>query len=169
VPRTLDGWRSTQGRAQDGAIDSEQQLRAARPAVERSEQGAAALGHAYWREVTRASRGLVRSRDDARGVELRLLGLRPALFRFGPPELRVGGDGVVAVYPIRGGLLTRSPVGTFSVSQSDGETPVLAAAVRGYHPTLDAFAGWLYEHGQHRLHVAISRRYLWRLSVQGAR
>jgi hypothetical protein len=175
MPRRLDGWRSTQGRAPDGAIDSEQQLRATRPAVERSEQGAAALGRAYWREVTRASRGVVRAREDARGVELRLLAFGPTLLRFGPAELRVGAEGVGAAYPIRGGLLARSPGGTLSVSQSDGDAPVLSAAVRGFHPRLAArqgrppFTDALYEHVQRRVHVAISRRYLWRLTVEGAR
>lgn len=175
MPRRLDGWRSTQGRAPDGAIDSEQQLRAPRPAVERSERGAAALGRAYWREVTRASRGLVRARDSDCGVELRLLGFGPALLRLGPAELRVDADGVGAAYAIHGGVLAQAPGGTLSVSQSDGEAPVLTAAVRGFHPRLAArhgrppFTGALYEHVQRRLHVAISRRYLWRLTVEGAR
>jgi hypothetical protein len=174
MPPHLEGWSSTQGRAPDGAIDSEQQLRASRPAVERSEQGAAALGHAYWREVTRASRGVIRAHDGAGGIDLRLFGIGPSLLRLGTAELRVDADGVGASYPIRGGLLARTAGGMLSVSQSDGDAPILAAAVQGFHPRLAApqgrppFTGALYEHVQRRLHEAISRRYLRRLGEEGA-
>jgi hypothetical protein len=173
--RRPDGWRSTQRRADDGAIDSEQEVRASAPVVERSAQGAAALGRGYWREVTRASRGLVRARERADGVQLRLGGIGPALLRLGPAELAGGPGAVSATYPILGGLLAHEPGGVFTVCQSEEARPLVVTAVRGFHPRLAArngrppITGALYEQVQRRVHVAISRRYLRRLLAEGAR
>jgi hypothetical protein len=53
--RELEGWRSLQGQRPDGAIESDERVKAARP-VERSERGARQLGERHWLEITRASR-----------------------------------------------------------------------------------------------------------------
>jgi hypothetical protein len=155
--RELDGWRSVRGRSADGAIVSDERVQAARPVVERSEEGARRLGETYWLEVTRASRGIVHRRDTPTGIELRLLGRGPCLFRFGPAETACDSNGVLCRYPIRGGLLARRAGGAITLSQMGDE---LHAAVVGFVPRCD---GALYEQVQRRLHVAISRQYFMRL------
>src|SRR4030095_9075809 len=75
----LRGWESPQRQTALGAVESEQRVRLLRPVVDDSVDGAQRLGSAYWREVERFTFGLVRSRQDLHGVELRLLGRRPIL------------------------------------------------------------------------------------------
>jgi hypothetical protein len=153
--RELEGWRSLQSRGVDGSIDSDERVRAARPVVERSDRGARRLGDRYWLEVTRASRGVVRNRGTAEGVELRLLG-GPCLLRFGRAETAHDADLVFCRYAIRGGALARRPGGVLSLSQAGGDEPELRAAICGFAPRL---RGALYEQVQRRVHLAISRRY----------
>jgi hypothetical protein len=156
----LDGWRSAQERALDGAIDSDERVRAARPVVERSEDGARRLGDRYWLAVTRASCGLVSRQDTPLGVDLILLRRGPRLLQFGHPEATSDSSHVCCRYTIRGGLLARRPGGELALSQSGGDAPELRAAIRGFVPR---WGGPLYEHVQRRLHVAISRRYFTQL------
>jgi hypothetical protein len=156
----LDGWRSTQSRAADGAIESDERVRAAAPVVDRSEAGARALGDRYWREVASASHGVVRRRRTHDSVELRLFGRGPCLLRFGPVETTYGTDHTCCRYPIRGGLLARRPGGSLTLSQTGADRPEFRAAVQGFAPRLGSRP---YERIQRRLHLAISRRYFRRL------
>jgi hypothetical protein len=161
VSRALDGWNSTHGRDEAGTIVSKQSVRATRPVVDVSEEGARLLGRIYWLEIARTSHGLVRSRESAHGVDLRLLGRGPLLLRFGREEVSVRDDGVSCRYRIQGGLLARRAGGALSLSQTGSE---LHLAVSGFHPRLGVRP---YELVQQRVHVAISRRYLARL-IAGA-
>jgi hypothetical protein len=161
--RELDGWRSTERRGRDGAIDSEQRALAACPVAQLSDGGARLLGRRYWLEVTRASRGLVRCRESDDGVELLLLGFRPPLLAFGPAQVAVDRDLISCSYPIRGGLLARRAGGTLSLVQTGRERPELRVAVKDFAPRL----GMLYEPLQRRFHVSVSRRYLSRLVAEG--
>jgi hypothetical protein len=162
VQRELDGWRSAHRRGSDGGVDSAECVRAARPVVTRSQDGALELGRQYWREVEFAGRGVVRLRAVGDELELRLLGVGPALLRFGRPEIiSVDHSGIGCRYPIRGGALARRPVGSITLSQSGSEPPELCAAVVGFVPRLGRTP--LYGQLQRRLHVRISRRYFRRL------
>ena len=152
----LDGWQSLQGRGPDGSIESDERVRAARPVVARGDAGARHLGDRYWLEVARASRGAVRRRDTARGIELRVFGRGPCLLRFGPPDARVGPRCVSCSYAILGGLLARRPGGSFTLSQAGDADVELRAAVNGFAPRL---AAQPYEQLQRRAHLRISRRY----------
>jgi hypothetical protein len=130
-----------------------------------SAAGGAELGRLYWRALARVTRGLVRAREDGRGLELRALGLPPALLTFAPAEIGVEDGAVSCRFAIRGGLLARRPGGSLTVFQTGDAQPQLAAVVTGFFPRLGARAGrprWrgaLYELVQERLHVAVSRRY----------
>jgi hypothetical protein len=166
VRRELDGWRSAHRRSVDGEIESDECVRATRPVVPPTPDGALDLGRLYWREVERASRRIVRLRPDDEGVELCLLGVGPALLRFGRPEIVVGDAGVGVRYPIRGGVLARRPVGSIMLSQSSSDPPEVCAAVVGFVPRLGRTP--LYGQLQRRVHVRISRRYFRRL-LGGAR
>jgi hypothetical protein len=153
--RELEGWRSTHRRAPDGSIESDERVKAAQTVVERSDRGARRLGRRYWLELDRAGRGMVRARATPAGIEVRLFGSGPPLFRFGPAETAYDDEHVSCRYPICGGLLTRRPGGAICLSQTGREEPELRAAVTSFVPRL----GGLYERVQHRLHVEISRRY----------
>jgi hypothetical protein len=166
VRRELDGWRSAHRRGPDGEIDSDECVRATRPIVSPTPDGALDLGRLYWREVERASRRIVRLRPDGDGLELCLLGVGPALLRFGRPEVVVGDAGVGVRYPIRGGVLARRPVGSITLSQAGSDTPEVCAAVVGFVPRLGRTP--LYGQLQRRVHVRISRGYFRRL-LRGAR
>jgi hypothetical protein len=172
MSRRFEAWRSTQRRTAAGAVETEQRVKATHPVVELSDRGGRFLGSRYWVEVTRATRGLVRCHETLRGVELRLLGLRPSLLTLGPAEIAVEGERVSCSYPIRGGLLARRAGGALSVWQTGREQPELCTAVSGFFPRLGArsglprWSGALYEQAQRRLHVAISRRYFGRLITE---
>jgi hypothetical protein len=172
MSRGPEGWRSTERRRGDGAIDSEQRALAARPVVELSDGGARLLGRCYWLEVTRASRGLVRCDESDDGVEVRLLGLRPPLLTLGRAQVAVDGDRVSCSYPIRGGLLARRAGGALRLAQLGRERPELCVGVSGFfarlsvRPGLPRWSGALYEQLQRRAHVALSRRYLRRLIAE---
>jgi hypothetical protein len=156
-----------------GAVASEQRLRVERPAVPVSDEGARVLGRVYWQEVERFTRGLVRPRRHPHGLDLVLLRCA-VLLRFGPPEVRVGGEAVVCRHAILGGLLARSPGGSISFAQRTGDEPELRSTIAGFFPRLAAppgrpgWTGALYAQVQARLHRAVGRRYFVRL-VGGAR
>ena len=104
--RLPEGFESLERRNADRSVVTEQRVRAVRPVVPFTPDGARALGRCYWREVARASRGLVRYRETTDRVELTLLGRGPALLRFRGAEVAVGADRVSCSYHIRGGLLS---------------------------------------------------------------
>jgi hypothetical protein len=152
----LEGWRSAHRRSADGAIESDECVTATRPVVAPTNEGARALGERYWREVTRASFGLVRLRGTPGGSDLRFRGVGVRLLRFGPTEVEAGDKRVVCRFPIRGGLLARRPGGALVLSQGNGEMWKLRAAVTGFVPRLGSRP---YDRIQRRIHVAISRRF----------
>jgi hypothetical protein len=162
-------WTSTQTRSPSGAFDSVQSIAFPLPVVGRSTDGAQRLSELYWRVVERSTLGVIRARPAGAGLEVRLLGKWPALLRFGPPEYSVGSSSVSCLYPIRGGLLARAPVGTISFSQTGIDAVEVSSAIRGFFPRLAArrrrgrWNGLLYPHVQARLHIALSRRYFARL------
>jgi hypothetical protein len=152
----LDGFRSEMRRASDRSVVTAQQVTTPRPVVPFSEAGARELGHAYWESVARVSLGFVRCRERADRVELRLLGLGPPLLLFGGAELIFEDEHVSCSYRIRGGLLAHGETGTLRMSQDGRENGRLRVAVEGFFARLGG--GRLYGL-QHRLHLAISRRY----------
>ena len=162
-------WRSTQDRSPSGAIESVQRIAFPAPVVERSPAGARRLGELYWHEVERSTFGAIRARAGAGDLEIRLLGIPPALLRFGRPEHVVSSNSVSCVYPIRGGLLARAPTGSISFTQIGSGVVEVTSAIQGFFPRLAArrqrrrWKGLLYPHIQARLHVALARRYFGRL------
>jgi len=136
--------------------------------------GAHRLGWAYWEEVERTTRRLVRVRATTEGVELRLLREGPVLLRFGHPDLDVRPTFVSCSYPIRGGLLARGDGGVLTLAQERAGAWCLRTSIRGFFPRLGtlpgrpAWTGFLYAHVQARLHRAVARRYVAHL-VRGAR
>jgi len=162
----LVGWSTSHRRGDDGATESTQQAVTTGPAADRSAEGAAALGAAYWRAVARTTGGLVARREIEAGSELRLGRRGPVLLRFGPPRYDVTATGVSTAYPITGGLLARRPSGslTLSMEARDGQVE-LRSAIAGYYPTLaarpgaPAWTGEVYEQVQARLHARVSRSY----------
>lgn len=152
-----------------GAIDSEQRLAVHRPVVTADLRGARRLGDVYWRAVAAYTRGIVRPRVSARGLELRLLGVGPALLRFAGPILSAHDGSVVSRYRIVGGLLARTPAGSISFEQSESDPVQLRSAITGFFPRLAArpgrprWTGALYGQVQVRLHLGVSRRYFARL------
>ena len=163
-------WSSSHRRRSDGAIESTQRMVAPRPVVERTVEGAMMLGAAYWREVERLTRGLVRTHSRNGGMELRVARRGPTLLRFGPPQLSVTTDAVSTTYPITGGMLARRAAGSITLSMRGGADRVeLRSAIAGYHPTLaarpgaPAWTGELYDQIQARVHARVSRRYFQRL------
>jgi hypothetical protein len=168
----LPGWRSSETRLKNGAVESEQRAWLKEPVVEMSEAGARRLGSVYWREVSHTTRGFVRGgpEDD---VELRVIGRGPALLRFGPAEVSVEACGVSCTFPIVGGVLSRTPSGTLTFAQRRLDDRVLlVSAIAGFHPTLagrpgaPAWTGELYKRVQARIHVAISGNYFRRLITE---
>ncbi len=165
APPTLMGWASTERKSPDGAVQFEQRVSATRPLVDLTERGALALGARYWEEVEISTRGLVRARRHADGIELRLLG-RWVLLRFGPPRSMVDSSGVLIRYPIVGGRLARSPGGSITFAQIAAPAIEMRATIDGFHPRLSAP---LYRHVQQRVHTSVSRRYFTRLLAEGPR
>jgi hypothetical protein len=165
----VQGWENWQRQTADGAVESEQSVVLREPVVDVSPAGAAHLGEAYWQEVERVTRGLVRARSRGDTLVLRLLGRGPALLQFGRPSLQATEALVRCSYPIAGGLLARRAAGEIVFAQVGGSELVLRSTIRGFFPSLSARAGrpdWtgaLYSHVQSRIHVAISRRYFSRV------
>jgi hypothetical protein len=154
MPRqgALEGWKHD---------ETSESASLAQPVVERTADGARQLGDRYWAEVARASRGLVRPRPTAGGVELRVLGHGPLLLRLAGPELAVADERISCRYRVVGGLLARVPAGALTLTQSPTE---LRAAVTEFTPRLRR---GLYAQLQRRIHIAISRRYFHAL-IRGA-
>ena len=163
MPAAADDFRSVERRDPDRSIVTEQTMTTARPIVSFSDEGARTLGRRYWLEVTRASRRLLRYRATGGGLELKVLGVGPALIRVAAVEITANRDYVKAMYRVRGGLLALGEGGTLSISQTAGQTIELRVAVQGFL----ARGGPIYVL-QRRLHVAISRRFFQRLLSEGA-
>jgi hypothetical protein len=165
----VDRWDAWEGQTADGAVESEQRVALSAPVVEFSETGAERLGLAYWCEVERTTRRLVRARVRHGSLELRVLGRGPSLLRFGSPTFEATATAVYCRYPIDGGLLARRPAGEIVFAQVGGSTPVVRSAIQGFFPRLAArqgepdWTGALYTRLQSRIHVAVSRRYFARL------
>jgi hypothetical protein len=155
----LEGWRSVQGRGEEGAIESDERVSVSHLVVPATEAGARFLGERYWLTVRRASFGLVRLHRTRDGSVLRLAGA--PLLRFAPAELAADTNGARCSFPIRGGLLARRPGGTLVLSQSNDSE--LRAALTGFVPRLGARP---YDRLEHRIHVAISRRFFRSLIVE---
>ena len=149
----LAGWRSRYVRGADGAIASDESvaLGSSVPLLDDPLH----LAEHYWLALARASGGLVRSRATKRGVELRLL-QSVCLLRFGMEETASDTDGASCRYTILGGFLARRPGGRLTLSQRVRPEPALRAAVEGFFPRLGVRP---YQALQHRLHVAVSRRF----------
>lgn len=171
----MEGWESSERQVANGAVESEQRVTVQAPVVEVSVAGAKQLGRAYWAEVERVTRRLVRARMRGSALELRLFGKRPVLLRFGTPRLQAGRDVVACRYPIDGGWLARRAAGEITFAQVVGPPTVLRSTIRGFHPRLAArdrepdWTGALYTQVQSRIHVAISRRYFRRLIAEARR
>jgi len=165
----MDGWESWQRQTADGAVESEQRVALGAPVVEFSAAGAEQLGRAYWREVERVTRRLVRARRRMGALELRVLGRGPALLRFGGPTVEATSALARCSYSIEGGLLAQFPAGEISFAQVGGSEPAVRSTIRGFFPRLAArtgepdWTGALYNQVQSRIHVALSRRYFARL------
>ncbi len=161
----LENWWSTQRQREDGAVESTQVARVPKPVVETSDAGAALLGRRYWETVRRATGGIVRARETAGSLELRLFTRGPVLLSFGAPELSSTRERVECRYPIKGGLLARAPTGAITLAQDQHGEVELSSRITGFFPRLGArpgrpdWTGALYAHVQSRIHVAISRRY----------
>ena len=67
--------------------------------VEHHPGGARRLGELYWRELRRATFGVIRTTAGGDGLEIRLLGRGPALLRFGRPERAVDPNTVTLSLP----------------------------------------------------------------------
>lgn len=147
---------------------AEQRISSPRPVAPLSACGARRLGCAYWAEVERFCRGLVRARECGGGRELRLTGLVP-LLRFGPPTTSVHEDGLECRYPIEGGLLAAGPGGFLVLAQRGTAPTVVSVAVEDYRARL-AMGGWmglrrrLFAAIQAPLHERIGRRFLERVA-----
>lgn len=171
----MDGWETWQRQTGDGAVESEQRVVLRAPLVEFSSAGAEYLGRAYWREIERVTRGVVRPRERNGTLQLRVFGRGPALLRFGPPALAATDRLVSCSYPIHGGLLAQRPVGEIVFAQVGGSPPIVSSTIRGFFPSLAGrrgerdWTGALYSQVQSRVHVAISRRYFARLIEEAGR
>jgi hypothetical protein len=135
-----------------------------RRVVEHDQAGARRLGDLYWRELRRATLGVVRTTRCDDELAIRLLGRGPALLRFGRPEQSIDANTVSCSYPIRGGLLARAPAGSIRFTQEGVGAVAVTSAVEGFLPRL----GVLYAPVQSRLHVALGRRYFHRLRREAA-
>ena len=130
------------------------------------------LASTYWRQVRASLHGLIRIDERASGTRVRVAG-GPVLLAFAPVRVEVDEQSITAVHDITGGLLSRQPTGSISFSQTQLEDRVrLESAITDFHPTLaarpgaPAFTGELYKRVQATLHVAISRDYFRRLTVE---
>lgn len=168
------GWSQT--RDATGAFGSIQRLSLPTTVVEHSAGGARRLGDLYWDQLERSTLGILRVRGRAdEGTEIRLLGGGPALLRFGPARYELTPSSVTCRYPILGGLLTRTPGGSISFTQTVEGTVEVRSQIDDFFPRLAArrprrrWKGVLYPQIQTRLHVALGRRYFARLRTEAAR
>lgn len=158
----LESFHSSERRGLDRSVETEQATSTGRPVVPYTHEGATALGRAYWAEVNRVSRRLLRYRETHEGLELTVLGVGPTLLRLGHVEIAVGPEQASCTYAIRGGLLTLGEGGTLRVSQTGAGPTELGVTVAGFLPR----GGPIYAL-QRRLHVAVSRRFFRRLTRGG--
>ncbi len=167
----LAGWDSTQAVLPDGTIELTQRALLPRPVVAASADGAEQLGSAYWRAVRAVTHGLVRCRNHAHGVELRLLGV--TLLAFQRAETHVTDGEVGCSFAISGGFLARLPGGALTLAQETAG-PAIRSTITGYSPRLAArtggpgWTGAFYTHVQQRLHASVSRRYFRQLIAEAA-
>jgi hypothetical protein len=165
-------WRQTRG--ETGAFASLQLARLARPAVDPSAEGALRLGQLYWEELERSTRRLLRIRSARDGAtDISLLGVGPALLRFGPARVEAAPGSVTCTYRILGGVLSRGAGGSISFRQTTDGAVEVSSEVREYFPRLATarsrrWNGLLYLQVQTRLHVALGRRYFARLRREAA-
>ena len=128
-------------RHEDGTVDVVQRGPAS------WEPSAEELQRLYWRELARATFGLTRFRRNA----VRVVGIWPALLRFGPMR-----DGA---RPIVGGIFARRPHGVIRWTATEGE---VAVAVEGFAPLLRGplwrFESWFHGIVGRRFVDAASRR-----------
>lgn len=128
-------------RHEDGTVDIVQSAPAAGVPTSETLEGI------YWGELRAATFGFVRYSRDA----VRMLGLWPALLRFGP----LAGD----ARPIVGGIFARRPHGVIRWSAADGTVVV---SVERFAPLLRGpfwrFESWL--------HDVVGRRYLARAGTR---
>lgn len=150
---------------------AEQRVVVPAPVVPFDEDGARRLARAYWDEVARFSRGLVRARTTPEGTELMLLRVLP-LLRFGPAETTSSPHALECRLPIRGGLLASEPGGHLLLAQRGEDEVELLLEVQGYRPRLAA-AGRLarirrrlFRALQVPLHDGVGRRFVAR-AVRG--
>jgi hypothetical protein len=155
----LTGWTSIQQIGTDGTVDSEQRVMLDRPVVECSDRGARELAARYWTELQRSGRRLMSVRENATGIDLRLLGFGPVLIALGSVETSYSPVSASARHPIRGGLLVRRSGGSIAFEQIVGERVELRSRIDGFHPRRGPF----YVLVQRRFHLALSRRYFRRL------
>lgn len=168
------GWSQT--RDATGAFGSIQCLSLPKTVVEQSAAGAKRLGDLYWDQLERSTLGILRARGRAdEGTEIRLLGRGFALLRFGPARYELTRSSVTCRYPILGGLLTRTPGGSISFTQTVEGTVEVRSQIDDFYPRLATRRlrrGWngvLYPRIQARLHVALGHRYFARLRSEAAR
>jgi hypothetical protein len=151
------------------AVHSEESFPLVRQVVPATRDGARRLGSAYWQEVERSTRGVVRARRAPGSIELRLFGRAPALLRFGAPEIQVDPSGISCAYPVLGGLLARGAGGQLVFEQRRRPAWCVRTLVRDFSPRLagraggPGWTGFVYDQVQARLHRAIGRRYVARL------
>jgi hypothetical protein len=169
MEREAPRWSTRERETDAGAVESRQWITLPRALVPPDEGGARELGRRYLGEVTRFSRGLVRTRTTGEGVALVLVGLVP-LLRFAPPRTAHDGGAVSCEYQIEGGLLVARPGGSLRVAQRGGFE--LELLVEGYFPRLGASTGRrsfrraLYTAVQARAHRAVGRLFLERAAAE---
>jgi hypothetical protein len=146
-------------------IEARESATAPARVVESSRGGATRLASSYWLEVEAATRGAVRVRESGGGIELRLLGLRPALICLGAPTVVAEPGRVSCAYPIVGGLLVGRPGGALTFEQLDSGPVLLRSTLTDYVPRR---VSGLYAFVQTRIHSAVGRRHLARLIAEAA-
>jgi len=150
-------------------VTAEQPLADGSAIVADTEAGARRLGTEYLAEIGRATRGLIKPRTHADGVDL-VLGRRVTLFAFGPPEASVDRDRTECRFEIRGGVLVGREGGRLVITQRSGSASELIVEVEEYVPRLDptlsrsGVRGFVYRQLQERAHGAISRRFVERMA-----
>jgi hypothetical protein len=167
----VSAWTQTRGKT--GAFASIQRVWLPGPVVELTADGAERLGDLYWDQLERSSRGILRARRDAEGArEIRLVGIGPALLRFGRARYELTTTSVTCRYPIVGGLLVRMPGGSISFTQTVEGPVEVRSQVDDFFPRLATrrlrrgWNGLLYPHVQTRLHAVLGRRYFERLRTE---
>jgi hypothetical protein len=145
MPARLESFRSSESRAPDGSIETEQRVFVPAPVVPLTEDGGRA----------RVAHGLVRAHTGEKGVEIDVAAVGVTLLRLGPEQVTVERERVTCRYPIRGGLLSGAVGGELVVAQLEGDPTELCVAVSGFF----ARRGLMYQLLQRRLHVSVSRRY----------